>query len=73
MALWPLVAVAVTQNHLARVVTLLPLLLDPSQLHVPDLANLIEQAMQHWDSGHPQETHTLLQQAVTQAEQLRYL
>lgn len=74
LALWPLIAVALTQDDVTSAVEAAHALLGPSQLPVPDdLATLLEQVILAWDSGEPDLAPSLLQEALTLAQRLQYL
>jgi DNA-binding SARP family transcriptional activator len=74
LALWPLLASALHEAQLAWAVEHARTLLDPGQQRLPDpLITNLEQAIHAWDEGESEAAQAQLQQAVSLAQQMRYL
>jgi DNA-binding SARP family transcriptional activator len=74
LALWPLMAVALGEEHLSQAIDDARALLDPVQQRLPDaLTANLEQAVQAWDGGAPEAARALLHQSLDLAQQLHYL
>jgi len=72
--IWPFIGVALMQKRTTDAMNAVCLLLNPTQQLPPEQTRmLLESALQAWDAGHPEEAHTLLQQAAPLAQQLGYL
>ncbi len=71
---WPLIGVALAQGKDDEAICYVRLLLDPTQQPPPEqLRELLEAALQAWDTGQQQEAHALLRQAAPLAEARGYL
>jgi class 3 adenylate cyclase/tetratricopeptide (TPR) repeat protein len=74
MALWPLVAIALTAKHVEQAVQyargMLP---SPQQLLREPLLTMTEDAVRAWDSGQPDDAESLLRRATRAAGDLGYL
>jgi hypothetical protein len=74
LALWPLIGVAAAQQQLAPAMQYMRRLLAPEQQRLPDaLTNLLEAAIQAWDSNLPETARSDLQRAVGLAQEMGYL
>jgi len=73
-ALWPLIGVALAQNHLSEAMNYARTLLAPEQQCLPDaLSKLVEAALQAWDSAQPEAAQASLQQVIPLAHEMGYL
>jgi len=73
-ALWPLVAIALTDGELSKAIEYARILLEPSQQRLPDpLARAVEQAIDDWENGQLDEVETHLGLAVSLAQESSYL
>jgi Tfp pilus assembly protein PilF len=74
MARWPLIGVALSEEDLGGAVEHGRVVLDSSQMRLPDaLASPLERALQAWDGGDPDTARTHLQQALGPAREMGYL
>jgi tetratricopeptide (TPR) repeat protein len=72
--LWPLIGVVLVQERLTEAIDYVRMLLDPTQQLPPEqLGTLLESALHLWDAGQQEEAASLLQQAVSLAQELGYL
>jgi class 3 adenylate cyclase len=70
-AFWPLIGVALAQGLTTEAVDYARALLEPSQQRLPDaLTALIEEAIESWEGGETEITHTYLNQAINLAQEL---
>jgi hypothetical protein len=73
-ALWPLIAVALTDGELSQAIEYARILLEPSQQPQPDpLARALEQAIDDWEKEQLDEVETHLGLAVSLAQESGYL
>ena len=74
MALWPLVAIALTSQHIGQAAEYARGLLPPPQQLLQEPARTLAQdAIHAWDAGQPAKTKELLRRAVRAAGDLGYL
>ena len=73
-ALWPLMAVAMTQNRVSEAIDHARVLLEPSQQRLPDaLAGMIQKAVVTWEGGRSEMAHAHLSRAIELVQELGYL
>ena len=73
-ALWPLMAISLTRNHLVKTIDYARLLLVPPQQRLPDLlAALVSEAIQAWDADQLDMAKFHLNQAIEIAQKMKYL
>ncbi|GHO87484.1 BTAD domain-containing putative transcriptional regulator [Dictyobacter formicarum] len=71
---WPLIGVALAQEHLSAAIDEVRLLFDPTQQPPREPVDaLLKAALQAWDAGQQKEAHVLLKQVVPLAKQIGYL
>lgn len=74
IALWPLLAIELAQNHLANAVHYARSLLVPEQQPLPmTLRTALEEAIQIWDANRPEAARMHLNEAMTVAQEMGYL
>lgn len=74
MALWPLLAMALGAGRIHQAAQCARGMLPPPQQRLQEpVRGLVEDAVQAWDSGQPEETEDLLRQATRAAGDLGYL
>lgn len=72
--LWPLIGLAVTSAQLALAVDYVRLLLVPTQQRPPEtLLAVLEEAVQAWGARQAEAVHSLLQHAMSLAQDMNYL
>jgi DNA-binding SARP family transcriptional activator len=72
-ALWPLMGIALAQEHLAEAVSYARQLLQPEQQALPTrLEKPLEAALAAWDSGRSDAARQLLHHALTTAQQMNF-
>jgi DNA-binding SARP family transcriptional activator len=72
-ALWPLMGIALAQEHLAEAVSYARQLLQPKQQALPTrLEKPLEAALAAWDSVRPDAARQLLHHALTTAQQMNF-
>jgi hypothetical protein len=70
-ALWPLIGVALSQDHISDAMNYARMLLFPTQESLPDqLTQMIEVALQAWDSSQTEIARSSLQEAIVLAEEM---
>jgi tetratricopeptide (TPR) repeat protein len=73
-AVWPLAAVALRSDQIARACSLLSALLDPSQQHLPDaLEETVREAISAWEEDNLEVARNHVQQAIGLAQESGYL
>ena len=73
-ALWPLLGVAVAQDHIADAIDHARTLLEPTRQPLPAaLTAMLEEAINYWDHGQPDAARTHLQRASELAREMGYL
>jgi tetratricopeptide (TPR) repeat protein len=74
LALWPLIAVALHEEHVSLAIRGARALLEPHQQRLPDaLTAGLEQAIRVWGAGTPESAIALLHGSLAMAQQMRYL
>ena len=74
LALWPLLATAVTRNDWENAVTHAQAMLHPLQQKLPEaLTAVLQQAIAAGEANQPQSAHTYLQKSIQLAKELGYL
>ncbi len=72
--LWPLIGVALAQEHIAEAMDCVRIKLDPTQQPPPEtLKMLLDATLQAWDAEQYEKARSLMQQAVPLAEEMGYL
>jgi tetratricopeptide (TPR) repeat protein len=72
--LWPLMSLATTSGQFALAVDYVRLLLAPTQQRpLEAILTVLEEIVQAWDDGHHERVRTLLQHAISLAQNMDYL
>jgi tetratricopeptide (TPR) repeat protein len=74
IALFPLIAVALSQHNLAEAIAYVQAVLDPAQQKLADeLTAVLQNALITWQENQPDQTTEYLNRAITLAQQFHYL
>lgn len=74
MGLWPLLSLATGSAQLALAVGVVRLLLAPTQQRPEGpLFTALEETLHAWEAGHPERMRSLLQYAISLAQDIGYL